>query len=435
VDVFPRTITHIKIQGFPASQPPKSTFSAGGKSPESPVFKPFSGTYLFFTFVINTTHSTWVAVEVSVIEEGFAAAGLNLSGYSMFLRSIPYCFYCIFCLVFILESSLMKLEFGPMLQAEIRARGGQPLRPGSIVEEDLFSGRPENGDKHLARILTAIFPIVLLCVTAFLSFYIKGRAEAVAAGSISPDAPFSLETLAIALGSADTIFLVMAASVLGSIAAVVLGCVFRLFSLKDAIQTWVKGASSLVSTVILLVLAWSLSDMVERLGTVYYVVDLITVNVPYWLVPSLIFVTSCCISFAAGSYGCMFIVMPMAVPIALAVMSEAGIPIDGLYLPACAAAVLSGGIFGDHCSPITDCTILSSMGSGCENMDHVRTQMPYALTTAAVSVLCGTLPAGLGVSAWISLPVGFAILAIIMYVFGKNPEKEYLKNRKILQGM
>jgi len=68
-------------------------------------------------------------------------------------------------------------------------------------------------------------------------------------------------------------------------------------------------------------------------------------------------------------------------------------------------------------------------------MDHVRTQMPYALTTAAVSVLCGTLPAGLGVSAWISLPVGFAILAIIMYVFGKNPEKEYLKNRKILQGM
>ena len=96
----------------------------------------------------------------------------------------------------------------------------------------------------------------------------------------------------------------------------------------------------------------------------------------------------------------------------------------------CVASVLSGSIFGDHCSPLTDCTILSSMGCGCENMDHVRTQMPYALITAAVSLACGILPAALGLSVWLCLPLGFAGLAAVLWVFGRDPDKEYQKLQK-----
>jgi Na+/H+ antiporter NhaC len=150
-------------------------------------------------------------------------------------------------------------------------------------------------------------------------------------------------------------------------------------------------------------------------------------NIPWQLVPSLIFLACCCIAFAAGSYGCMFIVMPMAIPIAFAVIERNMIPNEHTFLLVCIASVLSGGIFGDHCSPITDCTILSSMGSGCDNMDHVRTQMPYALTTAAVSVACGTLPSAFGLPAWVCLVVGIVVLFAIVRFLGKDPDKEYEK--------
>jgi Na+/H+ antiporter NhaC len=371
--------------------------------------------------------SSWVAVEVSVINEGFAIAGVEASGYTTFLQSIPFCFYCIFCLVLVFLTSLIGREYGPMLKAEIRARGGQTLRPGSNVDEQLNVVQESRNRKQGTLILTAVLPIVLLCVTAFITFFTDGRAAAIEAGEIAPDAAFSLETLAIAFGSADTIFLVMQASALGSVVAVVMGCIFRIFSLQDAVQAWLRGASSLVVTAVILTLAWSLSAVVEQLGTVYYVVDLISMNIPWQLVPSLIFLACCCIAFAAGSYGCMFIVMPMAIPIAFAVIERNMIPNEHTFLLVCIASVLSGGIFGDHCSPITDCTILSSMGSGCDNMDHVRTQMPYALTTAAVSVACGTLPSAFGLPAWVCLVVGIVVLFAIVRFLGKDPDKEYEK--------
>lgn len=369
--------------------------------------------------------SSWVAVEVSVIDQGLSLAGLEGSGYNIFLQSIPYCFYCIFCLVIILESSLLKREYGPMLQSEIRARGGQTLRPGSQTEPTQRSGAELT--RQGRRMVVALAPILLLCTAAFISFYFNGRAASVASGALAADAPFTLETVAVAFGNADTIFLVMAASILGSAAAIVLGSVFGLFSFSDSIRTWTRGASAMMITVLILVLAWSLSSAVEKLGTVYYVVDLISLHVPWWLVPTLIFLSCCVISFAAGSYGCMFMVMPMAIPIACAVTAVSPVSDSHAYLLACIASVLSGSIFGDHCSPITDCTILSSMGSGCDNMDHVRTQMPYALTTAGVSACCGTLLAGLGAPSWLCLLLGFAALAAILLLFGRDPDKEYAK--------
>lgn len=365
--------------------------------------------------------SSWVAVEVSVIEQGFAAAGISASGYNTFVQSIPYCFYCIFCLVFIFESSLMGREYGPMLAAERRARGGRPYRGGAAGGDAETEGNTAY-DRQWQRIVTAIVPIVLLCTIALLSFYICGRKAAVQSGILPPDAGFNLKTIAAAFGAADTIYLVMESAVAGSAAAIILGCAFHLFQLKESVQYWLQGAATMLITAVILVLAWSLAGTVEELGTIYYVVSLISLNVPWWLIPSLIFMSCCVISFAAGSYGCMFIAMPMAIPIANAVIGRLSVPNETSYMLVCVASVITGGIFGDHCSPITDCTILSSLGAGCDNMDHVKTQMPYALTIAVVSVLCGTIPVALGLSVWMSLPFGFAILACVMRLAGKKPD-------------
>ena len=367
--------------------------------------------------------SSWVAVEVSVIQEGLDAAGSSASAFQIFFHSIPYCFYCIFALAFILLLTFTGREYGPMLAAERRARAGQPLKKGTQVVEDRREELPGNDatDKEWQRIVLAFGSIALLLVFALTAFYVTGKQAAVAEGLIPADAGFRFGELSTIMGCADTIQIVLEAALLAGIAALLLGTLLKLFTLSDGILAWLDGASSLIPTVVILILAWTLASAVQELGTVYFVVDAIRAGVPKFLVPTLIFVTCCVISFAAGSYGCMFMVMPMAIPIVAAVGGIAENPAGDPFLLACVAAVLSGGIFGDHCSPMTDCTILAALGAGCETMDHVRTQMPYALTVAAMSVLSGTLLTSLGVPAGFALLIGVAVMGLVVRFVGKKP--------------
>lgn len=367
--------------------------------------------------------SSWVAVEVSVIQEGLDVVGSNANAFNILLGSIPYCFYCIFALVFVLLLTLAGREFGPMLEAERRARAGQPKRQGTQVvrvrSEELRGSYAK--DKAWCRIALAFGSIALMLVFAIVSFYVTGRQEAIAQGLIDVDAGFQFRDLSTIIGCADTIQLVMEASIFAGIVALLGGIFFRLFTLSDGILAWIEGASSLMSTIVVLVLAWTLADTVDQLGTVHYVVDLIQSGVPKVFVPTLIFLTCCVISFAAGSYGCMFMVMPIAVPIVAAVGGIAENPAADPFMLACVAAVLSGAIFGDHCSPMTDCTILAALGAGCETMDHVRTQMPYAITVAITSVLFGTLLTSLGVSPYIALLCGVVFMGFVIQILGKKP--------------
>ena len=367
--------------------------------------------------------SSWVAVEVSVIQEGLQVVGSNASAFQIFLGSIPYCFYCIFALIFVLLLSLTGREFGPMLEAERRARKGQPLKQGTHVvrtrNEELREG--PHKDKAWPRILLAFGSIAFMLVFALLSFYITGKQEAITQGLISANSGFNFADLSTIIGCADTIQLVMEAAIFAGILALFGGMFFHLFSLSDGIMAWIEGASSLMSTIVVLVLAWTLASTVDQLGTVYYVIDLIQAGVPQFLVPTLIFVTCCVISFAAGSYGCMFMVMPIAVPIVAAVGGIGENPAADPFMLSCVAAVLSGAIFGDHCSPMTDCTILAALGAGCETMDHVRTQMPYAITVAVTSVVFGTLLTSFGVSPFIGLGLGIVFMGTLIQLLGKKP--------------
>ncbi|MBR3227280.1 MAG: hypothetical protein IKF68_01915 [Erysipelotrichaceae bacterium] len=358
--------------------------------------------------------SSWVAVEVGVIEQGLANAGSTLSGYGLFIESIPYCFYCIFCLLFILISSLTGREFGPMYRTECEARKGQ------IDREYTASYEEEENRPKQASFITAVLPLVILFIYAFSRFIIVGKANALAEGIITGNEPFSIHYLSTIFGQADTIYIVFEATVLGTVVAIVLGMIEKVFSLREAIAHFAKGCSDLFETDLILALAWTMSSFVSKIGAVHFTVNFITSNVSAYLVPILIFTVCCVISFAVGSYGCMFIALPMAIPIALTMM-DAYPSLSSSFLPLVIACGLSGSIFGDHCSPITDCTILSSKGSGCSNFDHVRTQLPYAIVTAFVSIAAGIIPTTFGLPVLFSFAIAAAVFCLILRFFGRVP--------------
>ncbi|MEG1404640.1 MAG: Na+/H+ antiporter NhaC family protein [Oscillospiraceae bacterium] len=363
--------------------------------------------------------SSWIAAELSAIESGFVVAGIEASAYSHFFGSIPFCFYNFIAVAFVLYTAVMGREYGPMLLAERRARAGEPLRRGSASE----SAEPETG-AVLAEgsIWSAVLPIITMCLYAFVGFYVNGMQNAVAAGLLPRGVAFSLSTLSTAFGNADTVGVLMRAAILSGFVAIFMGCVTKKLNLTRGIKAWVEGASGILLTVLVLVLAWGLSETIAKLGAAYFLVDLVTLHLPYWILPMLIFIVCCAISFAAGSFGCMVIVMPITVPVAYQAALSSGIGYEEQFIFACIAAVLSGAIFGDHCSPVTDTTILSSLGAGCDNLDHVKTQLPYALTVAGIASVFGYLPAGLGVPPIISIATGLFVGFLIVRFIGKKIE-------------
>ena len=173
--------------------------------------------------------------------------------------------------------------------------------------------------------------------------------------------------------------------------------------------------------VIMLLLAWCLADTVKQLGTTYFVAEIISANVSPVFVPILIFVSCCIISCASGSFGCMFVVMPLAIPLAYKLISM-GVNVSGeIYLLICVGSVVAGSIFGDHCSPITDCTILAASSADCPTLEHCYSQLPYTILNAVISIICGIVLTYLGINVVIAITIGILAQALILFILGKKP--------------
>jgi len=176
---------------------------------------------------------------------------------------------------------------------------------------------------------------------------------------------------------------------------------------------------------IVLILAWSMSAITTDLNAKGYLISVLGDSLPVVLVPAIVFVLAAVTAFATGtSWGTMGILMPLVIPLAWAVMSINGITnADGMHiLYSSVACVLAGAVWGDHCSPISDTTVLSSIASGCDHIEHVRTQMPYALLVGTVAIGLGTIPGGFGVPPWLSLGVGAALLVVVLRYFGRRAD-------------
>ena len=362
--------------------------------------------------------STWVAYEVGLIKDGFEQIGIQMNAYGAFVETIPYRFYNIFILFFVLAGIMMLREFGPMFKAEERARKhGKVLADNANPMASEETTQLEPGAHVVPSIWNAIIPIGTLIVTAFLGFYFNGYGAIDNAEMLAKidAAPLSFYAIRECFGASDASVVLFQAALLAGIVSMAMGIFKKIFTVEEAITTWILGIKSMNITAVILLLAWSLSGIIKELGTAMWLVSVLSDTLPAFLLPSIIFILGSIISFATGtSYGTMGILMPLAIPLAWAINP------DQAYLLLNVGSVLTGAIFGDHCSPISDTTILSSMGSACDHIDHVRTQLFYAITVGAVSILFGFLPAGLGLSPMITLPVGLVVVAGMLYFFGKR---------------
>ena len=429
--------------------------------------------------------STWIAFEVSVFSAQLPEVGITESGYAMFLRALPFRYYCFLTLIFVVGTIASRRDFGPMARAELRAR-----RDGLLVGR---GGRPAVSDRLAAmqpapqmipdwRIAAAPVALTLL-VTAARIFAdgggleilrrdpasvmtLTGMGNVVLAGSgaapILAGACAGL-LLAIFLAGATTVRVAIALGLASSLGVAALGdpfaaalipvvgeplagylafaLVFSLLAgaagsvasrwgrsserphltLSELCRAGGGSAGTLGFAVVLLFEAWMIGEVCRDLSTADYLVALLFGWLPPELLPLLLFSVACAVSFATGSsWSTMSILLPNVVAMAASMGGETVLGSFGMVAISI-GAILDGSIFGDHCSPISDTTVLSSVASGSDHFDHVRTQAPYALVTASLAIGCGYLPATL--ISWWSFPLALgcaaALIAGLLAVFGR----------------
>ena len=367
--------------------------------------------------------STWIGLEVSLISEGFESIGVEASGFGVFLQTIPYRFYNILILAFIVITIITLREFGPMRKAEISARKLKDLTNEEIAVTSSHMDELEPKEGVKLSIWNAFVPIGALIISAIVAFYYSGYSSIMAGDDIAikaivTNSPLSFKAILEVFAASDASIALLQSAIFSTVVAIVMAVWKKIFTISEAIEVWIDGMKGLIITGVILILAWSLGSVIKELGAAEYLVEALNGAIPAFLLPSLIFILGAIISFSTGSaYGTMSILMPLAIPLAYKINPEMS------FVIVSTSAVLTGAIFGDHCSPISDTTILSSMGAGCSHIDHVKTQMWYALFVAAITILFGYIPAGFGLPIYIVLPMSCVALFIGVMIFGKKVEE------------
>lgn len=361
--------------------------------------------------------SSWIAYEISMISIAFATVGIeNVNVYGVFLKTIPYRFYNIFAIAMVLIIILLEKDYGPMYDAEKRSKltgklyadNSKPMMSKELEYMSVAEGVP-------LRMRNAIVPICCFIATSLLAIWYTG-------GGLSE--PLNFQGLQNAFGNADAAISILYSVIFSSVVAIVMGIIQKVFTLREGIDIWVSGCKELLLTDIILVLAWSSGGVMRDLGTGAFIAGAIGDSVPSVILPAALFIIACFVAFSTGtSFGTTAIMIPIAFPMA---MAATGGEINNFAI-ATIAAVTSGAIFGDHCSPISDTTIMSAMGSGADLLDHVKTQLPYAVTVAVVSTVFGFIPAALGLSPIIIIPIGIVALFLIVKIFGKSIKEKDLQ--------
>lgn len=354
--------------------------------------------------------STWIAYQLAMIREGFSLAGHEALAqpYHLFFASLPHNYYAWFALLLMAFSIWRQWNFGPMGRFETAS-----------VEKPEVELPDASGPDELWR---AWIPVAVLLLVIFAGIYVDGSHR------MGKDLlPFSLENLALSFAEAN----VPAILIIGSgLAAFLAWLMFPAGVLPDGLsrgKVFMEGMIQLFQPVLILVMAWMLSSTLKELGAAAFLGELLGGRLSPSVFPLAVFLTGSLVAFTTGtSWGTMGLLMPLAIPITFAIAGND--PSTALeWVPMVIGAVFSGAVFGDHCSPISDTTIVSSIACGVDPMDHVRTQLPYALSAAAGAALLGFLPAGLAGG---SLPLAFfsagffvVCLLLIHAISGKRVSK------------
>ncbi|KXH86097.1 Na+/H+ antiporter NhaC family protein [Sporosarcina sp. HYO08] len=334
----------------------------------------------------------WGVYIMGLIRAEFDKLGIADSEFSTLVQVIPFQFYAILTVFLVPLIAFTKLDFGPMAKAENRVRQtGQLYWPES---KPLRKAEEMNEYTTSSRAILIWLPLLVLFTTLFGLLISKGF----------PVTPVPGSEFRVALSTAY---------LFAAITIVILMLVHKVKKFGEIIDIYTSGMSKMVYVATTLVLAWALGKVIGEMGTAAFIVEVTKGNVPAFIIPAILFVVGAFMALASGtSWGTFAIMLPIAIPMAVALDA---------HLLVCIGAVLSGGIFGDHCSPISDTTILSSTGAGADHIDHVKTQFPYALLNALVA-LVGFVVAGATGSVF-TLVLTIVLLVIVVFVLSKRMKK------------
>ncbi len=361
--------------------------------------------------------STWVAGEIGYIEDGYAELlTVQVNGMDIFIQTIPYRFYVLFALLFVPIVALLGRDFGPMLTAERNSQHSpdEPIESSMSGKAWQLNGPP--------RWFNAAIPVLLMIGVTIWLLHQTGYAAIIKPAiekGVRPPSPTFFESFS----QGNSYVALVYGALAGLLSAMLLALAQRLLDAKQIASAAREGVGHVVPALAILWMAWSLSSITKATETAQFLGGLLEQGLPIWLMPTMVFILASAVAFATGtSWGTMGILTPLAVRVTyemLANESAAVSPTDPILIAAI-GSVLAGAIFGDHCSPISDTTVLSSQASGCDHVAHVWTQMPYALLVAGVSIVCGTIPVGLGISVWVCLPVGVVVLIVCLLLLGEQ---------------
>lgn len=360
---------------------------------------------------------TWIGTEVGYIDDGLKALAerpaflTDVTAYGAFLSSIPYRFYPILALVFVMLVGLFDRDFGPMLHQERSASATADARETA------------GDDQPVGRAWYAGVPVLVLVVLT-LGLLLGTGWWAVRAMETPPTGFAYVQEI---VKNGDSYNSILYGALAATAVAVLISLGTRSLRLPETMDAMTGAMGRMLPTIIVLVFAWTLSSAMTalELGPAALAV-LRELHFDLRLLPVMIFVTSAFVSFATGtSWGTMGILCPATVTIAAGMLADTPPAVAHEVFYAAVGAVLAGAVFGDHCSPISDTTVLSSLASACPLETHVWTQMPYALVVAAVALVSGdALCRFTPVPAWGALLVGSALLVAVLFIFGRPSSEQ-----------
>lgn len=358
--------------------------------------------------------STWAAIEMSYMSDGLRSAGFesDSAAFELFWRSIPYRFYPILALVMVGVVVWTGRDFGPMRQAEKKYWDTTSDRP-------VLGGDGASSPRRLHW--AAIVPIVVCLASVLGALFWTGSN-----GERQTTVSTSILGVMEILGNGDPYLALVIGGGVGLITAAVLHRMLGEVGWDSVVSGALAGAWQMMPAMIILWLAWALTDMTDQLRTGEYLAAWLSSGLPAAALPSVVFLVAGGVAFSTGtSWGTMGLLTPLSVRLSIEMLADssaasAAMIVHEPLVLATSGAVLAGAIFGDHCSPISDTTVLSSRSSGCDHLAHVRTQLPYALLVALVSIVVGAIPASFGCSPWICLAAGVVLIVTTTRVFGRR---------------
>lgn len=358
--------------------------------------------------------STWIAYEVGLLTQITEELSIDRSGYSLFFDALSFRFYCLLMIAFVFLHIIINIEFGPMKAAEDHAKNAPEENNQIGPSQNTSDSATKAVEQQSARAIKALIPLGGLILFHITGLWIDGGGPAMLrqGGSI-----LSWIYWRDVISAAENTHLILDyAALFGLALALLCSRLFGSLRMPVISSCFKRGIKRAMIPFVILILAWSLKNCCDSLQTGEFLTAILAGRVsPHWFPPA-VFLVASVTSFATGtSYGTMAILIPTAIPVAFALDGNS----YGLTTMISLGAVLDGAIFGDHCSPISDTTIMSSIASSCDLIEHVRTQLPYSLFVAGLALFCAYLPSAFGLAPGWSFVLAISVMTCCFAVLAR----------------